>query len=152
MPSLKPFTYQEFTAIYSKVPRLSVDVVVKNKNGIALTLRSITPFKDHWHIPGSTVLYGESATQTAHRVGWHELGVRIQKPKLLGYIEYNEEPHRGFGRSLSIVFLAELKSGKIKPDEDATNAQFFSKLPAKIISTQKKFLAKHMPEIISGKS
>ena len=149
MPSRKPFTYKEFTAIYSKVPRLSIDVIVISKDGIALTLRSITPFKNHWHIPGSTVLYGESATQTARRVAKHELGVTIHEPKLIGYIEYNEEPHRGFGRSLSLVFLAKLKSGKIKPDEDATNAKFFSKFPAKIIPTQKKFLAKHMPEILA---
>lgn len=150
MPPKKPFTYEEFTAIYSKVPRLSVDVIVTSKHGIALTLRSIAPFKDHWHIPGSTVLYRESAARTARRVVYHELGISIHEPNLLGYIEYNEEPHRGFGRSLSLVFLAELKSGKLTPDEDATRAEFFLRLPKKVIPAQKKFLAKHMPEIMGS--
>ena len=148
MASRKPFTYEEFKAIYSKVPRLSVDVIVKNKRDIALALRSITPYRGYWHIPGSTVLYRESAIQTAHRVARDELGVLIRSPKLLGYIEYNEEPHRDFGRSLSLVFLAELKSGTLTPDGDASEAAFFSQLPKKIIPPQRKFLMKHMPEML----
>jgi ADP-ribose pyrophosphatase YjhB (NUDIX family) len=150
MPSQKPFTYAEFKEIYSKVPRLSVDVIVRSKQGIALTLRSIVPYRDYWHIPGSTVLYRESAVQTARRVARDELGVSITAPKLLGYIEYNEEPHRDFGRSLSIVFLAELKSGTLTTDGDASKTAYFSRLPKKIIPVQKVFLKKHLPEIFSA--
>jgi ADP-ribose pyrophosphatase YjhB (NUDIX family) len=148
MPSKKPFTYAEFKKIYSKVPRLSVDVIVKGRHGIALTLRSILPYRNYWHIPGSTVLYGESAMQTARRVARDELNVSICAPNLVGYIEYNEEPHRSFGRSLSLVFLAELKSGVLAPDGDASQTALFSRLPTNIIPVQRKFLAKHLPEIL----
>ena len=106
--SQKPFSYAKFKKIYSAVPRLSVDVIVKSKEGVALTLRSIVPHKNQLHIPGSTVLYRETAAMTAERVARDELGVSISAPKLLGYIEYDEERERGFGRSLSLVFLANL--------------------------------------------
>lgn len=143
----KPFTYEEFKEIYSKVPRLSVDVIVQSKHGIAFTLRSIQPYKNYWHFPGSTVLYRESAIQTARRVAKDELGVTIGTPKLLGYIEYNEEPHRGFGRALSLIFLAPHKSGKLKADGDASEVAYFSELPKKLIPPQKQFLKKHLPEL-----
>jgi hypothetical protein len=77
------------------------------------------------------------------RVARDELHVSITEPKFLGYIEYNEEPQRGFGRSLSLVFLAQLKSGKLVPDGDATEAAFFPKLPKNIIREQEKFLGEH---------
>jgi ADP-ribose pyrophosphatase YjhB (NUDIX family) len=148
MTSEKPFTYKEFKNIYSKVPRLSVDVIVIGPKGIALTLRSIDPHRGEWHIPGATVLYRENVVKTAHRVARRELHVSIHAPKLLGYIEYNEEPQRGFGRSLSLVFLAKLKFGKLLPDEDASDAAFFSKLPKNIVANQKKFLTEHLPELL----
>jgi ADP-ribose pyrophosphatase YjhB (NUDIX family) len=150
MTDNKPFSYAEFKKIYSKVPRLSVDVIVKNSQGIALALRSILPNRNQWHIPGSTVLYEEDVVTTARRVAREELHVSIRTPKFLGYIEYNEEPQRGFGRSVSLVFLAELKSGKIAPDEDASQAAFFDCLPKNIIPAQKTFLKKHWGEIVEG--
>ncbi len=145
MSSKKPFSYDEFREIYSKVPRLSVDVVVTSQKGIALTLRSIEPHKGMWHLPGSTVLYGESATETALRVAQDELNVTAKVEKLLGYIEYNEEPDRGFGRSLSLVFLCSLVSGDLTPDGDAEKAEFFPALPDNLIPCQKTFLEKELP-------
>ncbi len=143
----KPFSYAEFRKIYSKVPRLTVDLIVTSPKGVALTLRSITPYKDHWHIPGSTVLYQENLGETARRVARDELHVAIKTPKFLGYIDYDETPGRGFGRSISLVFCAKLKSGAIAPDEDATEAKFFSRLPQNFIPLQKAFLKKHWHEI-----
>jgi ADP-ribose pyrophosphatase YjhB (NUDIX family) len=147
MASGKPFSYAEFKRIYSKVPRLGVDVVVRGPRGIALTLRSIEPHRNRWHIPGVTVLYRETVFQTARRVARDELHVTIHAPKFLGYIEYNEEPQRGFGRSVNLVFLATVKSGNLAPNEDALRAEFFSRLPKNIIREQKKFLAEHLPDV-----
>lgn len=144
----RPFTRAEFKKIYSKVPRLTVDVIVRGPEGIALTFRSIVPYRNRWHIPGATVLYGESAVKTAHRVAHDELHVSIHAPKFLGYIEYNEESQRGFGHSLSLVFLAKLKSGELAHDENASKADFFSRLPKNIIHNQRKFLKEHLPEML----
>jgi ADP-ribose pyrophosphatase YjhB (NUDIX family) len=142
----KPFSYAEFRKIYSKVPRLSVDVVVYGPQGILLTLRSIEPHRNQWHVPGSTVVYGEKVIDTVRRVARNELHVSIRPPEFLGYIEYNEEKQRGFGRSVSLVFLAEMRSGNPAPDKDASEAAFFSRLPKNMIREQKKFLAEYFPE------
>ena len=151
MKSRKPFTRKEFKNIYSKVPRLSVDIVVIGPDGIALSLRSISPYRNQWHIPGSTVLYRESAAATAKRVARDELKLEIySNPRFLGYIEYNEERQRGFGRSVSLVFLARLKSGTPAPDEDAAKAAFFLRLPKNMIRVQRKFLERHLPDIIKS--
>lgn len=147
MISGKPFSYAEFRKIYSKVPRLGVDLVVYGPQGIALTLRSIEPHRNQWHVPGSTVIYGEKIADTARRVARNELNVSIRPPRFLGYIEYNEEKQRGFGRSVNLVFLAEIKSGDLAPDEDASRAAFFSQLPKNMIREQKKFLLEHLPEM-----
>ena len=41
-----------FDEIYSKVPRLCVDIIIKSEDGILLPLRSIEPYEGKWHIPG----------------------------------------------------------------------------------------------------
>lgn len=148
MTTNKPFTAGEFKKIYSKVPRLSVDVIVHSPKGIAFAYRSIVPHRNRWHIPGGTVLYGDSIIKTLHRVARDELRISIRTPKFLGYIEYNEEPQRGFGRSVSLVFAAQLKSGTPVPNEDAAKAAFFSRLPKNLIPAQRKFLIKHLSEIM----
>ena len=53
----------EFDAIFSRVPRLSVEVVIYTpERGVLLMLRDIPPNVGAWHIPGGTVLFGERVT------------------------------------------------------------------------------------------
>jgi len=51
--------HSEFEEIYSKVPRLTVEVVVQSPLGILLTKRASGPCSGLWHIPGGTVRFGE---------------------------------------------------------------------------------------------
>ena len=51
---------EEFYSIYSKVPRLALDVVIRSDEGILLSLRAIEPHKGLWHLPGGTVYRGET--------------------------------------------------------------------------------------------
>ena len=94
------------------------------------------------------MLYGESILETVHRSAREELSVSIRAPKFLGYIEYDEKAHGGFGQIVGLVFMAQLKSGQLVPDKDATKAAFFRKLPPNIIPVQKAFLKKHWVEIM----
>src|SRR5436305_1013854 len=80
---------EEYDAIYSRVPRLSVEVLVLDPaRGVILALRDIPPFEGAWHIPGGTVLFGEPVTEAVRRVAQRELGVEVTADELLGYIEY----------------------------------------------------------------
>ena len=71
-------TPEEFETIYGKVPRLTVEVIIKSEKGVLLSLRSIEPFKGDWHIPGGTVFYGESLADAVRRVTKRELGVTVR--------------------------------------------------------------------------
>ena len=42
----KPLSYEEFVAIYSKVPRLCVDLVVRTDEGVLMTLRAENGYED----------------------------------------------------------------------------------------------------------
>ncbi len=107
-PQPKPFTYEEFKEIYSKVPRLTVEVILKTENKVALSLRQEFSWEGFWHIPGGTVYYQESVEDALHRVAQEELGIKINVKQLLGYIEYpSEQKERGFGWSVGLAFLCE---------------------------------------------
>jgi len=80
---------KEFKEIYSKVPRLTVEVIVKGpQGGVILSLRNISPCKGLWHIPGGTVYLRETLDEAVKRVAQEELGIEVEIEKLLGYIHY----------------------------------------------------------------
>lgn len=137
-----PFTPAEFKNIYSRIPRLCVDLVIKTKEGILLTYREKNGYEGLWHLPGSTVYLNEKLTSTAKRVAKEELGIEIDiDEKSIGKIEYlKEEETKGFGHSISIVFECKPKSLKFTLDADTSDAKFFKTSPRKIIEEQKIFL------------
>jgi len=122
-----PFTPEKFREIYSQVPRASVDLVIQTPEGIVLTLRTLASWNNLWHFPGSTVLYRESAEEAVHRTAREEAGVSVRIKKNLGYIEYpSEQGQRGFGSTISLVFLCELTEGTLTPDDGASQIKTFS--------------------------
>ncbi len=133
----QPFTYEEFKAIYSKVPRLTVEVILKAKGGVALSLRKEFSWEGYWHIPGGTVYYKEPIEDALHRVAREELGIEINIIKLLGYIEYpSEQKVRGFGWSVGWAFLCE-PQGEIDEELWAKNdIRIFKELPEKSLVEQ----------------
>src|SRR5438309_424541 len=79
----------EYDWIFSRVPRLCVEVVlIDSDRGVLLALRDIPPNVGAWHIPGGTVLFGESLVDAVRRVALDELGLPVTAQELLGYIEY----------------------------------------------------------------
>lgn len=137
-----PFTYEEFKSIYSKVPRVTVDLIIKNSNQeTLLTLRQSDGWENQWHLPGGTIHLGESAVDAAYRVAKEEVGIDINVDKLLGYIEYpSEVKERGFGYSISLALLCSLKT--IQPDLQnlSSKSEFFREMPENTIEEQKIFL------------
>lgn len=62
MPSrfVEPLTEEDYRFIYSKVPRLTVGIVVRSPSGaVYLIPRANGPCRGLWHIPGGTVRFGE---------------------------------------------------------------------------------------------
>jgi ADP-ribose pyrophosphatase YjhB (NUDIX family) len=135
-----PFTLEEFHAIYSKVPRLTVEVVVKSDKGVLLSLRDIEPCKGMWHIPGGTVFLGESLVSAVRRVARRELGVEVRgEPKFLDYIEYPEFYKQGFGHALGMAFLIDY-DGEPKSNQESAELKWFRELPPNTIAEQSQFI------------
>lgn len=144
MPA-QPFSEKEFKDIYSKVPRVTVDLVLRSPQGLVLTLRSHYAWHGQWHFPGGTIFYGESVEQTVRRVAREEVGVDVVIRELLGYLEYpSEHKERGFGQAVSLVFLCDTPSRDLAhQSHDASAVRAFRELPEQLIREQKEFLAAH---------
>jgi 8-oxo-dGTP diphosphatase len=127
-----------------KIPKLTVDGVIFNDNEILLVKRNKEPFKGRWALPGGFVEYNEKVEDAIVREIKEETGVNAEIKELIGvYSDPKRDPR---GHTITIVFLLEIISGKIKGGDDASDANFFDlkQLPAlsfdhdKIISDVKR--------------
>lgn len=140
---------KEFKSIYSKVPRLCVDLIIKTQGGVLLTLRSLPDWKGYWHIPGGTVRYKETLEQAVTRIAQEELHMSVEILKSLGYIEYpSEEKERGFGWSVSIPILCVPKSEEFSVGEGASEVKVFTELPDTMVPEQRTFLTIHWADLV----
>lgn len=131
----------EFDAIFSRVPRLSVEVVITSPDrGVLLMLRDIPPNVGAWHIPGGTVLFGEPVVEAVKRVARDELGLEVAVGDLLGYIEYPSHYNHGLDCPVGLAFASRLVGAPQAPDGCA----WFSRLPAGLYEEQRDFLARRL--------
>ena len=129
--------FKEFKYIYSKVPRLCVDLIIKTKDGVLLTKRDIPPQKGWWHFPGGTVLMGETLKDTVQRVASEELNTKVEIKKHLGFLEYTNGS--GIGYPISAVFLVK-PHNKTVGGEQAKEVNYFKIIPEKTLSEVKRYL------------
>ena len=100
-----PLSKVEFDTVYSKVPRLTVEVIISNEAGsIYLTKRALEPCKGQWHLPGGTVSFGELLFEAVRRIAKRELGIDVIKADSVGYIEYPSHFENGLDSPVGIVF------------------------------------------------
>jgi ADP-ribose pyrophosphatase YjhB (NUDIX family) len=132
-----PLPQAEFEAIYARVPRLTVEVVIASaQEGVVLTLRTFGPCRGLWHIPGGTVRFGEPLVDAVARVARDELGVTVAVGDMLGYIEYPSHYENGLDCPVGLAFAAEIVEGDI-PKADCDR---FAELPAAMHDEQRRFL------------
>ncbi len=138
---IKKLTSKEFKYIYSRVPRLCVELIICKNKSVLLTRRDIEPLRGKWHIPGGTVLMGETLEQAIKRVAKKELGVKINVKKMLGVIQYNIKNY--FSQPIGLAFLIDIISpSNIRLDEQASEAKLFKIIPKNTVKEQKIFLNK----------
>lgn len=142
-----PFSEEEFKEIYSKVPKLAVEIIIQTDEGVLLTLRNIQSYFGQWHIPGGTLYMRESVVDAAKRIASEELGVEVEVGKLIGYIEYfSEAMERGYGYSVGLEMGCRINSGEIKLDDQANEYKYFKEIPENTVKEQREFLFKLYPE------
>jgi len=141
-----PLSPDEFKTIYSKVPRLCVDLVIQSDEGILMTKRTLPSWFGMWHLPGGTIFYKEAVEQAAKRIAKDEVGLIVQIEKLLGYMEISSE-EKGYGWGVNLELLCTIVSGMPVESEQGTTPTFFSKLPEPMVAEQKAFLLKNFPSL-----
>lgn len=136
-----PLSQQEFDSIYSKVPRLTVEVIIKNTNNdIYLTKRAIEPCSGQWHLPGGTVRFGEPMTDAVKRIAKRELGIDVESLENKGYIEYPSHYNNGLDSPVGIVFEVMSYSGDLIINQESQGGGWFNKVPEAMHADQDTFL------------
>jgi ADP-ribose pyrophosphatase YjhB (NUDIX family) len=135
-----PLTEQEFREIYSRVPRLTVEVVVSGADGVLLTRRAIEPCRGTWHLPGGTVRFGERLSDAVRRIARRELGIEVQESRMLGYIDYPSHWEDRLDSPVGIVFLVTRHAGTPQVNAEADAHGWFRRLPAGMHVEQVRFL------------
>ncbi|HUC89381.1 MAG TPA: NUDIX hydrolase [Patescibacteria group bacterium] len=138
-----PLSQKEFWEIYKKVPRLTVEIVIKTDAGVFLTLRNIEPCKGLWHLPGGTVRFGEKLTDAVARIAKRELNIDVSDTKLLGYIEYPSHYEHDLDSPVGIAFEVTKFTGNIEPNSEAKDYGWFKELPNEMHQEQQEFLKMH---------
>ena len=136
-----PLEQSDFEAIYARVPRLTVEVVIVSLSGVLLALRREGPCGGLWHIPGGTVRFGEPLADAVERVAAEELGVEVVTDDLLGYIEYPSHLSLGLDWPVGIAFGVHLTPPSARKFRPVTGAvRWFPSLPDNMHEEQKYFL------------
>ena len=136
-----PLPKEEFDWIFSRVPRLTVEVVIASPaRGVLLSLRDIEPCRGMWHLPGGTVRFGEPLVEAVARVAGDELGLGVDVGEMLGYIEYPSHYENGLDCPVGVAFAVHVQERDTPP----AGCEWFQSLPDNMHDEQKDFLAERL--------
>lgn len=136
-------TDKEFKEVYSKVQRVTVDVVITRKDAVLLTKRAIDPGKGCWHLPGGTVYYGETIREAAVRKAKEETGLDvtiIDFPFFRDFIDSWDMD--GYRHVVGFFAHCTTNGGTPKKDKDASDIKWFKELPKPILIEHIEVLSK----------
>lgn len=138
-----PLPKEEFDRVFSRVPRLTVElVIVSSDTGVLLALRDFGPCKGLWHLPGGTVRFGEPLVEAVKRVAKDELGVDVEVGELLGYIEYPSHYNNGLDSPVGLAFQTQVAGDLPDVHDLLSECAWFSTLPDNMHDEQKTFLTR----------
>lgn len=124
----------DYNFIYSRSPRICVDLIIKVKGGVHLIKREIQPYKGKWHLPGGRIRFRESITDAIQRIAITEIDTVVWVEKMIGFMEFPREQQGGNKRhSISLAFL-------VKPHIKITPEKI---TPEKILPVHYTFLKEH---------
>ena len=147
-PKRGPLPQDEFDWIFSRVPRLTVEVVIAVRDrGVLLALRDSGPCQGLWHLPGGTVRFGEPATEAVKRVARDELALMVSAGPLLGYIEYPSHYDNGLDSPVGLAFHAlPASTGMLDEHHLRGECAWFTTLPHNMHREQRDFLVRHLAD------
>jgi colanic acid biosynthesis protein WcaH len=142
-----PLPKEEFDQIFSRVPRLTVELVIASpQRGVLLQLRDHEPCRGTWSLPGGTVRFGEPAVEAVQRVAADELGASVSVGALLGYIEYPSHYDNGLDSPVGLAFATTMLDAQHEPP----NCRWFTAFPDAMHDEQKRFLGEKLGPLVSA--
>jgi uncharacterized protein (DUF302 family)/ADP-ribose pyrophosphatase YjhB (NUDIX family) len=139
----RPLSQDDYEAIYARVPRLTVEVVIVGPEGVLLTRRAQGPCAGLWHLPGGTVRFGEPLAEAVVRVAEEELGASVSAGELFGYIEYPSHIERGLDCPVGMAFESRVSAPERPVRTVPGSIEWFTRLPEPMHEEQRNFLRAH---------
>lgn len=142
---MRYLTDNEFNSVYSLVPRLTVDLLIENSEGILLSLRNIEPYSGFWHLPGGTVYMDESIEEAVIRIAKRETGLTVIPKKSIGHMEFPGEVRGSVTiHTVSLVVVADVVGGVLQHDQFASELHWFKVIPQNTIKQHSSFLLENI--------
>lgn len=110
--------------ILYKNPAPASAVILTEDEKILLVKRKYQPFKGDWSLPAGFMEYDESPENCAVRETKEEVNLDIRIKRLFNVYSGSDDPRTN---AVLIVYLVEVLGGKLKPGDDALEAQFFTR-------------------------
>jgi len=134
--------------IYPDSPQVAVGAVVFKQNKVLLIKRGKPPSQNEWAIPGGSVKLGETLQEAAEREIYEETGIviRAREPIFVFDMVQKDEADKIRFHYIIIDLIAEYKSGKLLPGDDASDARWFAETEINnpmINRMTRKLLGKH---------
>ena len=136
----------DYAFIYNQVPRLCVDLAIRDKHGaLLLTRRDIPPYKGLWHLPGGGIKFKETIAEAASRIAKKEFGVEVRLGSFIGPCETmndnldDENPRH----SVSIVYETEVIAGEPQTSSETAEIGYFTELPDAMHPYHGPFIKEH---------
>lgn len=105
-----------------KNPLPSAGIIAIREGKVLLIKRGIEPGKGFWVPPSGFVESGETPEDACLRELKEETGMTGEVKKIIGtWLEKTET----YGDVIVMIYLVEIKSGELKPGDDAEDARFF---------------------------
>jgi len=107
-------TDKEYDFIYSRSPRVCVDLVLLDYEGTPLLLkRQTSPYKGKYHLPGGRIRFRETIDKAIKRIAKNEIGENVIIGSQIGFMQFMRECQNGNKRhSVSLVFMVYMISKK----------------------------------------
>lgn len=107
----------------SKMPSLTVDIIILHEKKIVYIKRKNPPFEGCYALPGGFVEDGEKVEGAAIREAKEETGLDVRLIKLNGvYSDPKRDPR---GHTVSVCYIAESVGGTLKEGSDAMDVATF---------------------------
>ena len=127
-----------------KIPKITVDGIIKKGNEILLIRRRNIPFKNSWALPGGYLEYNEKTEDAVIREIFEETGLFTEIINLIGvYSDPKRDPR---GHTVSIIYELRIIKGKLESGDDATDVNFFNlnNLPDNLAFDHKKVIKDYL--------